>query len=191
MTMYITGDVYARTWEGPEEEDDEDEDQYTKADTTRYPLGRVEVSAGMNTALEHKQRAVAQQYPASVGYEVAVHRRLMTPAGVDTWGLEHWRHIWLAAFDGKGEPKGRHFEALLKDLTKMFPDKRLYVYDTGSSYHGYINTTLDQMALHELDYLLCQHDRAVDVPWLERGGGLRWTKGYRRPEPKLSGWHNL
>lgn len=189
MTAYLTAAVYARTWEKPGEK--EEDDPYVNPETTRYPLTKIEVNEGMNMVMEMQMRRVAEQYPANVPYELAVDRRLDIPAGEDAWGYPEWRHVWLACFDGFGQPDGRHFQALLDDLSKMFPGKKLYVYNTGSSYHGYVNTVLDRMAHYEMHDMMVQHPKVVDQKWLSLGGGLRWTAGYRRPEPKLTRWYNL
>jgi hypothetical protein len=107
---------------------------------------------------------------------------------------------WMAFIDFAPKPElfsSRAADAFWRDVERFAPKKRVYVFDSGNSYHGFLTATLDYRGLSEWHSLLGRHPKVVDQGWLDKsratlwGGVLRVTAGRPGPVPRLKQWVNL
>lgn len=100
-------------------------------------------------------------------------------------------------FNTQLKQQDRFTYAFWKDITAKYPRKKLYLFNTGSSYHGVLDCLMDIHEIYNWFTFLIFHQEVVDQKWVkfaetyDHMGVLRTTSGLTRPEPKLWKWVNL
>jgi hypothetical protein len=206
--MRVKGLLYNRFYEGEvsrlQEEADHYDDIHSFGDRAKRKLGWFLADDSMlmcmdRAALDMRERLIngmdhLEKECLVPDWDIAIHRSVAVIQRYDSFsGAEQTGVAYLPCFDGEGEPRGRHFEELVSRLSGVFQgqERKLYIYNSGNSYHGYVDTLLDWTENKPFLGAL-KDNKSVDQRWLNNGHHyIRWNAANGRIEPKLIGWHYL
>ncbi len=158
----------------------------------------------MGKLYQEKRKADEKDTPVSVlnssNVELGLQNNFFTPDG--GWGIRR-DHVELPFIDFKGRELlsgTRHDSQFWDFLKKKFPGKKIYIFDSGNSYHGIVECALDsdtwyswKVDLENFCHQVQDEDRpVVDTAWVGHGANiLRFSSGLQRPQPYLKCWINL
>ena len=146
----------------------------------------IQLERSYDTVLKHYKHQIEGDLEMAIDHKV----RFTNKYGDSTWSST--RDMYWPFFDGLGQPEGHWYDKMLKKMSEFFPGRTLYIFNSGRSYHGYINTLVEPRDWYSFRQMLTHHDRTIDQAWVERGGGLRWNKTQKRNKmPTLIKWHQL